>query len=119
MAKILVVDDEQDICKTIKDALEKEGYVVEIAGSGNEALSLFKSVKPDLVLIDVRMPEMNGVDLLKKLREIDKDVPVAMITAYEDMALAEESLKLGAYDYIKKPFDLNYLRQSVLSKVIS
>jgi DNA-binding NtrC family response regulator len=118
MAKILVVDDEQDIRETLKDILEKEGYGVEMAGSGDEAISMFSSVKPDLVLMDVRMPGMNGVDLLKKLRQMNAEVPVAMITAYEDVALAEEALGLGAYDYIKKPFDLDYLRESVLSKVI-
>ena len=118
MAKVLVVDDEQDIRETLKDILEKEGYSVEMAGSGTEAISKIDSIKPDLILMDVRMPGMNGVDLLKKLREINEDVPVAMITAYEDVALAEEALKLGAYDYIKKPFDLDYLRESVLSKVI-
>jgi DNA-binding NtrC family response regulator len=118
MTKILVVDDEQDIRETLKDILEKEGYEVAMAGSSSEALSIFGSVKPGLILMDVRMPKMNGVDLLKKIREIDTQVPVAMITAYEDVELAEQALKLGAYDYIKKPFDLDYLRESVLSKII-
>jgi len=117
MAKILVVDDEKDICGTLRDIFIGEGYEVDIANSGKEAIKKVKTRKPDLILLDVRMPGMNGVETLKAIRKIDKEVPVAMITAYEDVDLAQEALRLGAYDYIKKPFGIEYLRASILSKV--
>jgi two-component system, NtrC family, response regulator AtoC len=118
MGRILVVDDEEDICKTLRDVFKGEGYEVEITVSGKEAIEKVKVRVPDLILLDVRMPEMNGVEVLKAIRNIDKNVPVAMITAYEDVDLAEEALRLGAYDYVKKPFDLEYLLASVLSKIL-
>lgn len=118
MSRILVVDDEEDICKTIRDVFTEEGYEVETAGSGREAIEKIKTKMPDLILLDVRIPGMNGIEVLKAIRKLDEGVPVAMITAYEDIDLAEEALRLGAYDYIKKPFDLEYLRASVLSKIL-
>lgn len=118
MARILVVDDEEDICKTLQDILIEEGYEVETADSGKEAIEKVQAKKPDLVLLDVRLTGgMNGVEVLRVIRQTDKDIPVAMITAYEDIDLAQEALQLGAYDYIKKPFDIGYLRASILSKI--
>lgn len=116
---ILIVDDDKDICETIKTVLKLEGYGgLHIATSGKEALAKLKETKYDLILLDVRMPDMNGVDVLREIRKIDKEVPVAMITAYEDIDLAKEAFRLGAYDLIRKPFDIDYLRKAVLSKLI-
>lgn len=116
---ILVVDDDEEICKTLKKLLEMEGYEqIHTANSGKEAIARIKVMKYDLILLDVRMREVNGVEVLREIRKIDEKVPVAMVTGYEDIDLAEEALRLGAYDYIKKPFDIEYLKASILSKVI-
>ena len=116
---ILVVDDDEEVCKTIQQILKVEGYrEIHTASSGKEAVARIKVMKYDLILIDVRMPEMNGVETLREIRKYDEKVPVAMMTAYEDMDLAQEALHLGAYDFIKKPFDFDYLKASILSKLI-
>lgn len=116
---ILIVDDDEEICKTLKDLLKLEGYEqVHIATSGKETIARIKVMKYVLILLDVRMPEMNGIETLREIRKYDEKVPVAMITCYEDIELAQEALRLGAYDYIKKPFDIDYLKTSILSKVI-
>jgi len=118
MPKILVIDDEKDVCDTLKDIFIKEGYKVETALSGKEAIFKVQTEKPDLILLDIRMPEMGGIEVLKKVKEIDNDIPVAIITAHEDIEAAKEAMLLGAYDYIRKPFDIKYVRASVLSKLI-
>ena len=118
MPKILVVDDEKDVCDTLKDIFIKEGYEVETALSGKEAIFKVQTEKPDLILLDIRMPEMGGIEVLKKVKEIDNDIPVAIITAHEDIEAAKEAMQLGAYDYIRKPFNIKYVRASVLSKLI-
>jgi len=75
-------------------------------------------MKYDLILLDVRMPEMNGVEVLREIRKYDEKVPIAIMSAYENMDLAQEAFRLGAYDFIKKPIDYDYLKASVLSKLI-
>ena len=116
---ILIVDDEEGVRKTLKDLLKIEGYTqIHTAADGKEAIAKVKKTKYSLILLDVRMPKMNGVEVLRRIKEIDVEVPVAMITAWEDVNLAEEALRSGACDYIKKPFDINYLMASILSKVI-
>jgi len=116
---ILIVDDDEEICKTLARLLKLEGYEqIHTANSGKEAIARIKVMKYDLILLDVRMPEMNGVEVLMEIRKYDEKVPVAMMSAYEDMDLAQEALRLGAYDFIKKPIDYDYLKASVLSKLI-
>ena len=119
MPKILIVDDDKSICELLRDIFKKEGYTIEEAISGNEAFLMFKSTNPDLVLLDVSMPGMNGIELLKKIREINRKVFVVVISAHEDAVLIKEAFELGAYDYIRKPFNVDYLRKSVLSKIVA
>lgn len=108
--KILVVDDEKDACDTLTEILAEEGYETFSAMSGRAALNKVKKNKPDLVLLDIRMPEMDGVEVLKRIKKIDKDVVVVMITAYGTLDTAKEAMRLGAYDYITKPFDINLIK---------
>ncbi len=115
--KILVVDDEPEVCSLLSDFLTKKGYQVIVANSGQEAISLVREEKPQLVLLDIRMPGMDGMFTLKRVKEIDEEIAVIMISAAQDMELAKQALELGAYDYIAKPFNFEYLETSVWSKI--
>ncbi len=113
LGRILVVDDEAPVREVLTEYFTTEGYAVEGAGSGAEALTVVRVGRADLVLLDVRMPGLDGVQVLRKIREINGDVPVIMVTANEDVSLAKETLKLGAFDYVAKPFDFDYLDRAV------
>jgi len=108
MPKILVADDESSIRRTIKDILEFEKYEVELASNGLEAYEIFEANDFDAVLLDIKMPEMDGIDALEKMMRI-KDVPVIMISGHGTIETAVEAIKKGAYDFIVKPPDLNRL----------
>ncbi len=105
MAYILVVDDEEKIRKILKVMLSLKGHKVEEADNGLQALSLIKENPYDLVIADIKMPEMDGLELLEKIKELDYPVPVVFITAYATVDSAVEAMKKGAVDYISKPFD--------------
>ena len=102
--KVLVVDDEKLMVKAIKLSLEQEGYQVEIAGDGAEGLRVFKRVHPDLVLLDLMMPVMDGTQMMRELRSFSQ-VPVVVITARADTFDKVSLLELGADDYVTKPFE--------------
>ncbi len=109
MPKILVVDDESSIRNTLKDILEHEKYEVELAEDGNEALEKLAQFPPDLILCDIKMPGMDGIALLGHIREKDPDATVVMISGHGTIETAVEAIKLGAFDFISKPLDLNRL----------
>jgi len=113
LGRILVVDDEAPIREVLTEYFATEGYAVEAATSGVEALAAIRGRRADLVLLDVRMPGLDGVQVLRRIRELDDSVPVIMVTANEDVGLAKETLKLGAFDYVAKPFDFEYLDRAV------
>jgi two-component system, response regulator, stage 0 sporulation protein F len=113
LGRILVVDDEAPVREVLAEYFATEGYAVDTAGSGVEALTAVRGGHADLVLLDVRMPGLDGVQVLRRIREFDGHVPVIMVTANEDVALAKETLKLGAFDYVAKPFDFDYLDRAV------
>jgi two-component system, response regulator, stage 0 sporulation protein F len=115
LGRILIVDDEQSVREVLSEYFSEQGYGVETAGGGEEALALVGTHAPDLVLLDVRMQGMDGVQTLRKLREIAPATSVIMVTANEDVGLARETLKLGALDYVAKPFDFVYLERAVLA----
>jgi CheY-like chemotaxis protein len=115
LGRILIVDDEQSVREVLSEYFTEQGYGVETAGGGEEALALVGTRAPDLVLLDVRMQGMDGVQTLRRLREIAPDTSVIMVTANEDVGLARETLKLGALDYVAKPFDFVYLERAVLA----
>ena len=109
MAKILVIDDQRSIRNTLKDILELEGYEVELAENGKDGIEISLESKYDLVLSDIKMPEMDGLEVLSKIMEVHSDVPVVMISGHGNIDTAVESIKKGAYDFIEKPLDLNRL----------
>ncbi len=109
MAKILVIDDEKSIRDTLKEILEYEEHQVDIAADGEEGLEQFKNNKYDIVLLDIKMPKKDGIEVLEDIFGVATDVPVIMISGHGNIDTAVESIKKGAYDFIEKPLDLNRL----------
>jgi DNA-binding NtrC family response regulator len=109
VASILIVDDDADIREVLGDRLESLGYRVVAAGTAKEGLELLERQNPQLVLLDIEMPDMNGMDLLREIRRREHDVTVVMITAYGTIERAVEAMKEGAYDFIAKPFEPDHV----------
>lgn len=107
---LLIVDDDEIMRETLSDVLKKRGYDVISVGSGNGALSMIKKNLIDLILLDMKLPDVDGLEVLKKIKEFDTEILVIMMTAYSDVQTAVSSMKSGAYDYINKPFELEELR---------
>ncbi len=113
MSKILVIDDEQAIRKSLREILEYEKYEVEEAKSGIEGIEKIQATQYDIVLCDIKMPQMDGIETLEKIMEFNPEIPVVMITGHGSVETAVEALKKGAYDFIEKPLDMNRLLVSV------
>ena len=109
MASILIIDDEKAIRKTLAEILSYEGYKIEEAADGEDGLKKFSSTTFDVVLCDVKMPKMDGLEFLEKAKEINPDVPIVVISGHGNIETAVEAVKKGAFDYISKPPDLNRL----------
>jgi len=109
MTKILVIDDERSIRNSMKDILQYEGHDVILAENGMEGLVSVKSEKPDIVFCDIKMPKMEGIEVLKRIKEFSTDTPVIMISGHGTIDTAIEAIRKGAYDFIEKPLDLNRL----------
>ncbi len=107
--RILVVDDEHLIRWSLEQNLKKQGYEVVTAGSGEEALKLVREESPDLMLLDIQLPGINGLEVLEKVRESEEEVIVIMVTALGVLETAVKAMRMGAYDYINKPFNLDEL----------
>ncbi len=107
MAKILVIDDEKSIRNTLKEILEYEGHEVQDAQDGLEGLKKIEGEKFDIILSDIKMPKMDGMELLDKILELQNDTPIIMISGHGTIETAVEAIKKGAYDFIAKPLDLN------------
>ena len=112
-ARILVVDDEYLIRWTLQKNLEKEGYEVLLAETGEEALDKVREEAPDLALLDIKLPGMDGYEVLERALEIDEGIIPIMITAYDEVDKVVKAMKLGAFDYITKPFDFNKVYLSI------
>lgn len=109
MGNILIIDDEKAIRKTLSEILNYEGYKIDEAGDGEEGLQKFTAKTYDVVLCDIKMPKLDGIEFLEKSKDINADVPVIMISGHGNIDTAVEAVKKGAYDYISKPPDLNRL----------
>ena len=118
MARILVVDDEKETREFLSEFLKLRGYQVLTASDGFEALTAVKNERPHIVLLDIKMPGLDGVEVLRRIRAIDKEAGVIMVTAVKDEKIGEYALKLGASDYITKPIDLDDLEKSVYAKLL-
>ncbi len=116
--KIMIVDDEPRIREILEKFLAKKGFQPITAASGEEALEKIVKEGPLVVLSDIKMPGMDGMMLLKRIREINKGIGVIMITAVGDEDIAHQAMESGAYDYIVKPLDLDYLEMCLLAKIL-
>lgn len=110
---VLVVDDDQSIREVLADFLNEQGFEVTGAAGGAEALARIGERPPDVVLLDIRMPGMDGLETLRRIREVNTTTPVLMITGNDDAETARETLRLGAFDCVSKPFDFAYLERAV------
>ncbi|MBU2506949.1 MAG: sigma-54 dependent transcriptional regulator [Bacteroidetes bacterium] len=104
MGKILIVDDDKDMRQLLSDILKSEGYEVRTAESGKKALKEIEVIRPEIVLLDIRLPDMNGIEVLKEIKKFDESIIVIMLSAYGDIQNAVDAMKLGAFDYFTKPF---------------
>lgn len=104
-AQVLIVDDNEELCQMLSHSLEREGISAQIAYEGETALKMIRSRMYEIMLLDLRMPGMDGMEVLRRTREIDQDLTVIMITAYVDTGNAVKAIKEGAYDFLAKPFD--------------
>jgi len=118
MEKILVVDDEIEVCNALKEFLSLKEYEVETALDGAGALKKVEQFKPHIVLLDIIMPGMGGIDVLSKIKNIDPKISIIMTTAVADEEIAKRTIQLGAYDYITKPIDLNHLETVLMVKMV-
>lgn len=119
MPKLLVVDDEIEICDFLKMFFEERNFKVEVAYSGTKALEKVASYNPDVVLLDIKLPGMDGLAVLKKIKSDYPAVRVLMVTAIETSEKIDEALRLGADNYITKPLSLEYLENDVREKLKS
>src|SRR6185436_20184408 len=113
MDKVLLIDDETDVQYSFRRIFENSEIELHTANSGEEGLKIIPRLKPDLVIMDVRMGGLNGLETLRRLRQFDSKLLVIMMTAYGTTQTAIETMKLGAYDYLLKPFDVPKLKQLV------
>ena len=119
MPRMVIVDDEPEVLEELAEVFGEYGYEIETAREGEEALRKVKEKRPHVMLLDIRMPGMDGLEVLRRVREVDPSLGVIMVTAVIEEGLAKEAMKLGAFDYITKPIDLDYLRTSVVIKIIN
>ncbi len=110
---ILVTDDQAGVRKLLYEVFSRDGFTVLTAADGQEALRVLQTEVPDLILLDVKMPGLGGLETLRQMRARDLDTCVILMTAYGETEVVAEAMKLGAVKHIAKPFDLNQLRQTV------
>ena len=115
---VLVVDDESDVRDLLSKFLTRRGYEVHTAGDGEAAIEAIREQNPDIVLLDIRLPKMDGISVLQRLRDAANDVAIITMSGNADEDTARKSLELGAADFITKPFNLPYLETSLLAKLI-
>jgi UDP-3-O-[3-hydroxymyristoyl] N-acetylglucosamine deacetylase len=113
MSKILIIDDEKDILNTLSSILEDEGFTVSKAMDGKEGLAIFERENPDIVLLDVWMPELDGIQVLKRIKKKNKDAIVIVISGHGTISTAVEAVKVGAYDFLEKPLSIEKVLEVV------
>ncbi len=118
MAKLLIIDDELSMCDLLKNFFEMKDYIAFIATSGKEGLKVVKEKSPNIVLLDILMPGESGLDVLRQIKEINKEIKVIMMTAVKDQHAIDLAKQYGASDYITKPFSLKYLEQEAIPKLL-
>ena len=117
MAKILVIDDDQDTCDFLKDFFQQRKCQVLTANSGDAGLLVVKKERPDIVLLDIKMPGLNGLDVLKEIKAFDSKIKVIVVTVAAESDVRQKAKELGADDFIRKPLNIAYLEGTVSMKV--
>ncbi|HOZ08625.1 MAG TPA: response regulator, partial [candidate division Zixibacteria bacterium] len=112
-ARILVIDDEESMCRFMEIMLNREGYAVDTAASGRDGLALLRDRAYDLVIADLNMPEMSGLDVLREVRSFKADQDLIVMTAYATVETAVEAMKQGAVDYVTKPFKVDAIKLTI------
>ncbi|MBU2627794.1 MAG: sigma-54 dependent transcriptional regulator [Proteobacteria bacterium] len=111
--RILIVDDEEVLCRSLKMDFEEDGFRVKISNSGEQALTHISNFNPAVVLLDLRLPGINGIEVLKKIKRFDPDIAVILMTAFGDTKITVEAVKCGAFQFINKPFELEEIKKMV------
>lgn len=117
MLKLLIIDDEKGMCDYLKDFFSSRGYEVAIATNGQDAISAVKKYSPEIILLDINMPGMEGLEVLRQIKKISSRSRVIMVTVSDDIDTREKAKALGADEFIRKPFTTNYLEDVVILKV--
>jgi two-component system response regulator (stage 0 sporulation protein F) len=117
--KVLVVDDQYGIRVLIREVFARENVSVYLAANGKQALEMIQTVQPDLILLDMKMPGMDGLELLRRLHKLNFQTKIIMMTAYGELDMVDEASKLGALAHFTKPFDIEELRSEVLKQLAS
>jgi len=115
--KLLIVDDEKGITDSLKDFFIHRGFSVKTANSGEETLTAVKADRPDIIFLDIRMRGMSGLDVLERIKKLNKTIKVIMLTIHEEQEMIDKAKELGADEYITKPFKVDYLDEVVIKKV--
>ena len=110
---ILICDDEEGIRESFKLILEDQ-YTLKFATNGPETLEMLKTLSPALMMLDIKMPKVHGLEVLKSVKKLKPKMPVIIVTGYQSVEMAQETLKLGAADYIPKPFETNVIHKAVI-----
>jgi CheY-like chemotaxis protein len=119
LGRVLVVDDEPHVRGLLQEVLRELGYVVKDVAGGAEALDVVATFEPDLVLLDLKMPGMSGIEVLEHLRREHRKLPVVILSGNQDVGLAQRTLGNGAFDYLQKPFDIAVLARVVAAAIVS
>ena len=115
--KVLVIDDEPAMGEVIQDFLDQNGFKTFTATHANQGLEIVEKENPDVILLDIIMPEVSGLDCLKKIKASHPNTIVIIISGLQDQEIAKQALKEGAYDYLTKPFELSYLLDHFLARL--
>lgn len=118
MIKVLVIDDERPIRETLEMFLREKGYEVVTSEDGERGLEAFQRERPEIVILDIRLPGMDGLEVLRRIKETGEGAHVIMITAYHDADITQQAMKLGAYRYIRKPLDADEF-EGVIEKAVN
>lgn len=117
--KILIVDDQFGIRVLLQEVLNREGYEIYQAPNGPTALEIVRDQSPDLILLDMKIPGMDGLEILRNIRKMELNTKVIMMTAYGELDLIQEAMEMGALAHFTKPFDIDELRQAVNEQLLS
>ncbi len=113
--RVLVVDDQKGVRRLLEELFKKEGYEVNVAVDGRDSIEKVKANTPDIILMDMKMPNMNGLEASEEIIKYDSNIPIIMMTAYGEMEIVQKALEVGVRQYITKPFDIIDLRNLVRS----